>query len=277
MQAETSNHLFWTCKRAREVWECSKLVLPFTPDQSCSFKDMLWCLLVERESSSEMIAKVVTYAWSLWGSRNEVRKGGKQKTGLELVRGAAQYLEEFYAANRVEEGARNSSTQPVKWTPPQGQILKANVDGAVFAELKAVGIGVVIRDMEGNVKAALSKKINAPLGSVEAEAKAFEIGIQLVKDMGIMEVLIEGDSLIVQRALNELASPPPSVDAVIMGIKEVSADFHHIAFTHIGRQGNKPAHLLAKYAKCIDNTLVWIEETPCVIKQALIHDVRSFQ
>ena len=72
LQAETSNHLFWTCKRARELWECSKLVLPFTPDQSCSFKDMLWCLLVEMESSPEMIAKVVTYAWSLWGNRNEI-------------------------------------------------------------------------------------------------------------------------------------------------------------------------------------------------------------
>ena len=95
--------------------------------------------------------------------------------------------------------------------------------------------------------------------------------------MGIREVLIEGDSLIVQRALNELASPPSSVDAVIIGIKEVSADFNHIAFTHVGRQGNKLAHLLAKYAKSIDNILVWIEETPCVIKQALIHDVMSFQ
>ena len=115
------------------------------------------------------------------------------------------------------------------------------------------------------------------LGSVEAEAKAFEIGIQLAKDMGIREVLIEGDSLIVQRALNELASPPSSVDAVIIGIKDASVDFHHIAFTHVGRQGNKPAHLLAKYAKSIDNILVWIEETPCVIKQALIHDVMSFQ
>ena len=124
-----------------------------------------------------MIAKVVTYAWSLWGNRNEIRQGGKRKTGLELVRGAAQYLEEFYAANRVEEGVRNSSIQPARWIPPQGQTLKANVDGAVFAELKAARIGVVIRDMEGNVKAALSKKINAPLGFVEAEAKAFEIGI----------------------------------------------------------------------------------------------------
>ena len=71
-----------------------------------------------------------------------------------------------------------------------------------------MGIGVVIRDMEGKVKAALCKKINAPFGPVEAKAKAFEMGIQLEKDMGIKDVLIEGDSLIVQRALNELASPP---------------------------------------------------------------------
>ena len=56
-------------------------------------------------------------------------------------------------------------------------MFKANVDGAVFAELNAVGIGVVIRDMEGKVKAALSKKINAPLGPVEVEAEAFEMGI----------------------------------------------------------------------------------------------------
>ena len=32
LEAENSNHLFWTCKRARDLWECSKLVLPFTPD-----------------------------------------------------------------------------------------------------------------------------------------------------------------------------------------------------------------------------------------------------
>ena len=137
--------------------------------------------------------------------------------------------------NRVEEVVRSSSIQPVRWVPPQGQTFKANVDGAVFVELKAVGIGVVIRDMEGKVKAALCKKINALLGLVEAEAKAFEMGIQLTKDMGIRDVLIEGDSLIVQRALNELASPPPSVDAVIVGIQDTSADFHHISVTHVSR------------------------------------------
>nr|XP_023929661.1 uncharacterized protein LOC112040977 [Quercus suber] len=219
---------------------------------------------------------MVTYAWALWSSRNDIRQGGKRKTGLELVRGATQYLEEFHAANTVEEVGRNLNTQQVLWVPPQGQTFKANVDGAVFAEIKAVGIGVVIRDMEGKVKAALCQKIKAPFGPVEAEAKAFEMGTQFAKDLGIRDVVIEGDSLIVQRALNELAPPPPSVDAVVMGILDAAVDFQHIAFTHVGRKGNKPAHLLAKYAKSIDNVLVWIEEIPCVIEQALIQDVMSF-
>ena len=129
-----------------------------------------------------------------------------------------------------------------------------------------MGIGVVIRDKEGKVKAALSKKINVPLGPVEAEAKAFEMGIQFAKDVGIRDVLIKGDSLIVQCALNELVSPPPLLDAVILGMHATCADFHHIAFTHVRRQENKSAHLLTKYAKDIDNVSVWIEEIPYFIE-----------
>ena len=150
------------------------------------------------------------------------------------------------------------------------------MDGAVFAKQKAVGIGVVIRDKEGNFRAALSKKMKLPFDPLEAEAMAVEVGVQFAKDMGITEVMVEGDSLIIQRALTELATPPSSVDAVIVGIKASCAKFHHIAFSHMRRQGNNPAHLLAKYAYGIDDCSIWIEESPCFIKQALIHDVMSF-
>lgn len=65
LASENSSHCFWTCYHACEMWECSKLVLPFSPDQDYTFKDLLWSLLMEGESSSEKIAKVVTYAWAL--------------------------------------------------------------------------------------------------------------------------------------------------------------------------------------------------------------------
>ena len=197
--------------------------------------------------------------------------------GLETVRWATQYLEEFYAVTSTETDVQLPSIQPIQWLPPQDQTYKVNVDEAVFTKLKAMGIRVVIRDKEGKFKVALSKKIKLPLGPIEAKAMAVEVGVQFTKDVGIRDVMVEGDSLIMQRALNELAPPPPLVDAVIVGIKVSCADFHHIAFTHMRRQGNNPTHLLAKYAKGIDDSSIWIEESLSFIKQALIHDVMSFQ
>ena len=38
------------------------------------------------------------------------------------------------------------------------------------------GIGVVVRDDQGRVAAAISKRINEPFGVMEVEAKAFEKG-----------------------------------------------------------------------------------------------------
>ena len=71
--------------------------------------------------------------------------------------------------------------------------------------------------------------------------------------MGIRDLIIEGDSLTVQRALLELASPPPSMDIVIMGMQDSIAKFQQIGFSHVCRQGSRPAHLLAKYTKGIDD------------------------
>ena len=40
-----------------------------------------------------------------------------------------------------------------------------------------MGVGVVIRDSEGRLEAALSKKIMLPLGAAKVEAKAFKVGL----------------------------------------------------------------------------------------------------
>ena len=51
----------------------------------------------------------------------------------------------------------------------------------------------------------MSKKIQAPLGPLEVEAKAFEAGVQLARDMGYQDIILEGDSLILVRALYGLS------------------------------------------------------------------------
>ena len=64
-------------------------------------------------------------------------------------------------------------------------VYKINVDGVVFSSQKQARIGVIIRYSKGNFITGLSKKLNAPLGAIEAEAKAFEEGIVFVGEVGI--------------------------------------------------------------------------------------------
>ena len=108
--------------------------------------------------------------------------------------------------------------QVVGWSPPPMLRCKINVDRAIFKAHEAVGIGVLICDSHGQVVAALSKKINAPLGALEAKAKAFEDGLQFAKDVGIHDFIIEGDSLIVYNAFCGHSSSPSFVASIISGM-----------------------------------------------------------
>ena len=76
LASQNLNHYFWTCKFACEMWESSKLALPLEPDQDCNFKDLMWVLLMEKDSTPEKAVKVATCAWALWVNRNEARLGG---------------------------------------------------------------------------------------------------------------------------------------------------------------------------------------------------------
>ena len=58
----------------------------------------------------------------------------------------------------------------MKWKPPSPDRYKINVDGVVFKEHRLAGVGILIRDAEGHLIGACSKKLEAPLGAIEAEA-----------------------------------------------------------------------------------------------------------
>ena len=107
------------------------------------------------------------------------------------------------------------------------------------------------------------------------DVKAFEFGLQYAKQLGITDFILEGDSLIISKALNYSSLVPVSIDTVIMGISEASFEFHNVDFSHVKRSANTPAHLLAKYAKGIVNQCMWMENFPSFLELAVLHDVNA--
>ena len=65
----------------------------------------------------------------------------------------------------------------------------------------------MICDHEGRVAVAMSKKLLQPLGLLEIEVKAMEIGVFFAWNAGIRDVVVESDSKIVADTLLGLCTP----------------------------------------------------------------------
>ena len=119
----------------------------------------------------------------------------------------------------------------------------------------------------------LCRKIKAPLQVLEVEAKAHETGMLLARHLGLRDGVLEGDPLTISNALKGILVPPTSVAAIMEGIHVLGSEIDVVDFSHLHRSGNKPAYLLARQALSFVNDVIWIEEIPCCIQQALIQDV----
>ena len=148
----------------------------------------------------------------------------------------------------------------INWTPPTSPSYKINVDAAIFSAQKNAGVRIIVRDHMGNFIASLSKKIHAPLGTIEAEAKAFKTGIIFAKETGISDFILEGDSLVIVQALKECSHASSFISPLIYGMLAECHEFRNLVFSPMRRKGNKLAHLLAKQIFGLSGFSTWIED-----------------
>nr|POE93121.1 hypothetical protein CFP56_58925 [Quercus suber] len=66
-------------------------------------------------------------------------------------------------------------------------------------------------------------------------------------DVSIQDFTLESDSLSLVNALSDLSPPPLSVAALVYSSIVVAHSFHCVDFAHVGRNGNRPAYLLARH------------------------------
>ena len=116
---ESACHMFWFCDQAKEVWSCSKLILPLNISPSWEFMDAMWQLQGWSEAVPGLLECTIMICWGIWKNRNEVRHGGKRKNGAAIVQMSLSLLDEFQLANDKEQVTQTQEPHVVKWIPPK--------------------------------------------------------------------------------------------------------------------------------------------------------------
>ena len=73
-------------------------------------------------------------------------------------------------------------------------MIKVNFDGALFRNIRKAGIGVIVRDSNGQAIATLSEQASIPFSPEIAEVMAAARALSFVQGLGFTSFILEGDS-----------------------------------------------------------------------------------
>ena len=139
--------------------------------------------------------------------------------------------------------AKSPKTAPVanqnltiKWKPPDADCYKVNFEEATIQDIHCAGLGVVIRDHHGHLVAVLSQKIPLPNLTKTVEALAAWHAAQLVLNIGLDQVELEGDAAIIIKELQAEDSSITIYGHIIEDTKRLTSMLQNFSFSHTRRQ-----------------------------------------
>ena len=188
----------WECGVARDVWASSVVKLQKFVGGQQDVIQLFEELLVRLEG--EELELSLVQAWFFWNQRNSIIHGGVLQAPNLLNKRAEDFLTEFYQA-QVHLGTTTTTENENNWQPPLVSKFKLNFDVAVFTDLECSGMGVIIRNEKGKVMGAKSAKGPRVMDSLEVEALACRDAIEFAVDIGLSDIVIEGDCLQVINAI----------------------------------------------------------------------------
>lgn len=84
----------------------------------------------------------------------------------------------------------------LSWKPPQAGYVKLNFNGAIFQDLGVAGVGIVLRNDQGVVLFAASRKEIGGFSVDDIEVMATLKSLWMISQLGFQNLQLEGDLLI---------------------------------------------------------------------------------
>jgi ribonuclease HI len=201
LQVESVGHVLWSSASAKDVWlECCRRIQKSTSDED-DFLNIFEKLMGKLET--EEVSFMACVARQVWLRRNKVVFGEELQSPSKVIQLATVQMEAFTEAEiRRSRGLTPTAVAEVTtWSRPPEGYLKCNWDASLDAERKIMGVGIIVRNHEGSVRAMKCMArpfINDPS---TAEAIAAWAAVDMCGQLQFTKVVLEGDSMELVKAL----------------------------------------------------------------------------
>ncbi|XP_042939474.1 uncharacterized protein LOC122274504 [Carya illinoinensis] len=164
----------------------------------------------------------------------------------------AQVTDFVFSMKKVPHNRRQIPTpkqQPShQWLPPPVGSCKLNVDGAKFNDQKKAGVRIILRDFSGDVVLATSKREEEVADPSTVEILAMFRGLQICANMGIQNLILENDCLMMISKLQTNSDSFVHQRVLVQETRRLMQLFQNCSAQHVNHLGNEVAHRLVKHA-----------------------------
>ncbi|KAK8626275.1 hypothetical protein V6N13_133926 [Hibiscus sabdariffa] len=155
-------------------------------------------------------------------------------------------------------GRVNPILQLVSWQAPPENVYKFNFDTSYNSQYRSATSGVIGRDRTGEVMVSCVVSHNNVLNELMTESLACLQTVCYAKELGFKRVIIEGDSLIVIKKLNEGMLDRSTIAPIIHDIRTEARDFDAISFVFVKQDVDNAAHVPARDLCLLETTVLYM-------------------
>ncbi|KAL5844327.1 hypothetical protein ACOSQ4_010285 [Xanthoceras sorbifolium] len=193
---ESIMHATWGCSELKAVRKDCGVAFDIHFNYMHSQNEfLLSCFSLLKQDELDLLLLVL---WQNWFRRNKFVHDNFNMAPIDIAPWSRFFLSEFQAASVPSNSSRFSLRavrSPVTWVRPPIGFFKLNSDTSVKSSLKAVGLGIIIRDTLGQVVLSGTTRLMNAVSIEFAEALTIQFGLSLACDAGIGPFFVESDCL----------------------------------------------------------------------------------
>ncbi|XP_042974637.1 uncharacterized protein LOC122306269 [Carya illinoinensis] len=188
-----------------------------------------------------------------------------------VVKTATQIALEYKEANSIQGSKiKPAASSAQSWSTPPLHVFKANWDASIDKMQCRVGVGVVVRDWNGQVVATLRSQRDLFPDPLLAESIVALKAVILCNQLNMQDIILEGDSLNVVQMIKGEEKNWSCTGMIIQDTRTLLKKMKNWSVMHVSRNFNSIAHCLAKDALKLSEESISLEGVPPCIQHLLI-------